>query len=95
MPRAVQSKESQILDFFRTAPLVVAVLVLNLAREAVKARGATKTPAKPKVAPAPAAVVPAKTAKAKKRVRQRQAASTANDRRATDAQVEDLGGEQG
>jgi hypothetical protein len=76
MPRALQLKASQIVKYFATAELAVAVMVLDLAREAVEdrkkvgrriGRGKTKkqkAPA-PVPAPAPAATHPAK-ASAKK-----------------------------
>jgi hypothetical protein len=99
MPRAIQTKESQVLAFFRTAPMVVAVLVLNLAKEALRERQAIKVPAvqAPKK---PAVKAPVKKAKPpvpqpRKRVRPSRAKAAQRAASAHDAQVEDLGGEQG
>lgn len=38
MPRAQQSAEAKVLGFFKTAPLIVAGLVLRLASDVVKER---------------------------------------------------------
>lgn len=38
MPRATLSKEGSILAYFRTAPLEVATLILNLAKDVVRER---------------------------------------------------------
>jgi type IV secretory pathway VirB10-like protein len=55
MPRAVMMKESAVLGFFRTSPLVIAVTILGLAKEAVRERQQRSEEAKVRaqVAPAP------------------------------------------
>lgn len=79
MPRSQQSMESRILEWFKHAPLAVAVLVLGLAKDAVKGRQPkSATPAKPMArkkvataAPAKVAAHPTPNAKAAARVQKR------------------------
>lgn len=63
MPRATQSKEAQILDYFKHAPLAVAVLVVGLVRDIIRARQPKVAPAK--VAPKKVAAVAPKVAASK------------------------------
>ena len=61
MPRSAQSKEHTILEWFGTAPIQVATVILGLAQAAVKAR--TPVPVKPATRrprrrPLPGAAVP-------------------------------------
>lgn len=104
MPRAQQSKEGAILAFFQSAPLEVATLVMNLAKDALRERqrrsveakarahaSATQAPApkaKAKAAPAKKAAPPVKK---RKRVRvrpPRAQAATAHD--TGEAQLDDF-----
>ena len=52
MPRIVESPGTKVLNFFGGAPLAVAVLVLGLATDIVRARKAVTPAAKVQVAPA-------------------------------------------
>lgn len=103
MPRVQQTKESQILSWFKTAPLAVAVLILGLVKDTVHARQAIGKRLQPKPAapkPAPVAATPvhakpaakAKAAKKRKRVRpSRSKGATVAAAGAGEAQLEDLG----
>jgi len=82
MPRATQSKESQILDWFKHAPLAVAVLILGMAKDLVRERQPKARPtvkelekilAPPATARAKATPVHVKPAKRRKRVRRKAA----------------------
>lgn len=46
MPRAQESKETQILNWFKTAPLTVAVLILGLVKDGMRERVAKHEAAK-------------------------------------------------
>lgn len=83
MPRSQQSMESRILEWFGTAPLAVAVLVLGLVKTSVGKRvhkgpkPAVKAKVKVKVAPAVAPATP--KAPLKPKVKRRKVASPTMD----------------
>lgn len=62
MPRTTQSRESGIVNYFKTAELAIALVVLGLAKDAVAERQTRSKEAKARAqataAPAPRAVAP-------------------------------------
>lgn len=80
MPRSTQSRESGIVNYFKTADLAIALVVLGLAKDAVherqvrsaeaKARATGSVPAKVKP-PKPAAAPPPAAAPRKRRKRRK------------------------
>lgn len=53
MPRAIQSRESGIISYFKTADLAIAAVVLNLCKEALSERQQRSAEAKARAVKAP------------------------------------------